>query len=176
MKTDNCLFIKGLLQGSLFIGLLFSTACTPDTKTEGNKTGNTAAESIPSETAAQPEAAPAADQSIGVGPVSNVDLGAGIDKALADQGKGIFESKCAACHKFNERYVGPPLGGVTDRRKPEWIMNMILNPQEMTQKNDTAQALLGTYMTQMPNQNLTQEEARAMLEYFRLVDSEQKKK
>jgi mono/diheme cytochrome c family protein len=169
MKRDTHLFIKTLLHFSLFSSLLFAIACSPDTKTEGNEA--TSEGSATSETAAPPEAA-AADQSKGVGPVSNVDLGAGIDQALADQGKGIFESKCAACHKLNERYVGPPLGGVTKRRKPEWIMNMILNPQEMLQKNDTAQALLSTYMTPMPNQNLTQDEARAMLEYFRLADSE----
>jgi cytochrome c5 len=63
---------------------------------------NNTLSSTASETAAQPEAAPAADQSKGVGPVSNVNISAGIDKALADQGKGIFESKCAACHKLNE--------------------------------------------------------------------------
>ena len=108
-----------------------------------------------------------ADESKGVGPVTTVDLGANVDQTLADQGKAIFESKCTACHKFGERYVGPDLAGVTERRKPEWIMNMILNPQEMTQQNPTAKELLGEFMTQMPNQNLTQEEARSVVEYFR---------
>jgi mono/diheme cytochrome c family protein len=78
--------------------------------------------------------APAASDK-GVGPVSTVELSATIDTALATQGKAIFESKCAACHKFGERYVGPSLAGVTERRKPEWIMNMILNPQEMIQQD-----------------------------------------
>ena len=174
MKINNCLFFKAFLQCSLFVSLLFAMACSPDTKTESNEMENTSPGSTASETAAQPEAAPTSDQSKGVGPVSNVELSASIDQALADQGKSIFESKCAACHKLNERYVGPALGGVTERRKPEWIMNMILNPQEMVQKNDTAQALLGTFMTQMPNQNLTQDEARSMLEYFRLVDGGKK--
>lgn len=111
--------------------------------------------------------APANDESIGIGPVKTVDLGSGIDQALADKGKAVFESKCTACHKFGERYVGPDLTGVTERRKPEWIMNMILNPQEMTQQNPTAKELLGEFMTQMPNQNLTEEETRSVLEYFR---------
>jgi mono/diheme cytochrome c family protein len=173
MKRRNHLFINTLLHVGLFFSLLFAFACSPDTKKEGNETATTSEESTSSSTEAQPAAA---DQSKGVGPVSSVDVGAGIDQALADQGKNIFEGKCAACHKLNERYVGPALSGVTERRKPEWIMNMILNPQEMVQKNDTAQALLATFMTQMPNQNLTQEEARAMLEYFRLADSDQKKK
>ena len=46
-------------------------------------------------------------------------------------------------------------------------MNMVLNPQEMTRQDPTAKELLGEFMTQMPNQNLTEEEARAVLEYFR---------
>lgn len=176
MKTDNQIFSKFLFNFCLFFTLIIAVSCSSETKTENNEADSTTSENTSSAPASQPEATPVADQSKGVGPVSNVDVGTGIDKALADQGKTIFESKCAACHKLNERYVGPPLGGVTQRRKPEWIMNMILNPQEMVQKNDTAQALLSTYMTQMPNQNLTQEEARAMLEYFRQADSEPKQK
>ncbi|GEO05024.1 hypothetical protein AAE02nite_26880 [Adhaeribacter aerolatus] len=112
-------------------------------------------------------AAPAADEGTGIGPVKNVSLGAEIDQALADKGKAVFESKCTACHKFGERYVGPDLAGVTERRKPEWIMNMVLNPQEMVQQDPTAKELLGEFMTQMPNQNLTEDEARSVLEYFR---------
>lgn len=108
----------------------------------------------------------------GVGPVKNVDLPAEIDQALADEGKAIYESKCAACHKFDERYVGPALGGVTERRDPAWIMNMILNPQEMTEKDPVAKKLLAEYMTQMVNQNVTETEARSILEYFRSVDKQ----
>lgn len=106
----------------------------------------------------------------GVGPVTAVEIGATLDAAMATKGKATFEAKCAACHKMEERYVGPALKGVTQRRKPEWIMNMVMNPVEMTQKDPTAQALLGEYLTQMTFQNVTQEETREMLEYFRQVD------
>ena len=58
----------------------------------------------------------------GVGPVEKVDLGSGIDLAMAEKGLSIFQSKCSACHKFNDRYVGPALAGITDRRNPAWIM------------------------------------------------------
>lgn len=106
----------------------------------------------------------------GVGPVKAVKLGA-IDPALAKRGGEAFEQKCSACHKFDERYVGPPIGGVTQRRSPEWIMNMILNPQEMTAENETAKHLLGEYMTQMTFQNVSEPDARAILEFFRQHDS-----
>lgn len=106
----------------------------------------------------------------GVGPVKHVELGE-LDEDLAKKGAEIFESKCAACHKFDKRYVGPALQGITEKRTPEWIMNMILNPAEMTQKDPLAKDLLAEYLTQMTFQNLTEEEARAVLEHFRYQDS-----
>ncbi len=118
--------------------------------------------------AAGPIVAASADK--GVGPVKDVKLGP-VDAALAQKGAQVFQQKCSACHKFHERYVGPPLRGVTTRRAPEWIMNMILNPQEMTQEDATAKELLGEYMMQMTFQNVTQEEARAILEHFRQNDA-----
>lgn len=105
----------------------------------------------------------------GIGPITSVQLGA-IDAALVKQGQEVFDGKCAACHKMDEKVVGPALGGVTKRRTPEWIMNMILNPEEMTQKDPAAQALLAEHLTQMTFQNVSEKEARAILEYFRKTD------
>ncbi|GIX41145.1 MAG: hypothetical protein KatS3mg129_0878 [Leptospiraceae bacterium] len=109
--------------------------------------------------------------SFGVGPIqSKIELGP-VDDALAQKGEKLFNEKCTACHKIEERYVGPAIKGVTVRRTPEWIMNMILNPMEMTQKDPQAKELLAQYLTQMTNQNVSQEDARAILEYFRKIDS-----
>ena len=105
----------------------------------------------------------------GIGPISSLTLGE-VDQAMADAGKEKFETLCAACHKLDKRFVGPPMAGVTERRTPEWIMNMILNPEEMVQKNEAARNLLMEYSAPMANQNLTEEEARSVLEYFRTID------
>ena len=78
-------------------------------------------------------------------------------KLVRRKGKTLFEAKCSACHKAEERYVGPALKGVTTRRSAEWIMNMILNPAEMLEKDATAKELLAEYMTQMTFQNVTQD-------------------
>jgi len=107
----------------------------------------------------------------GIGPISSITLGE-IDETLAAEGKGVFKSKCSACHKMSKRFVGPGLAGVTDRRTPEWIMNMILNPEEMVEKNPIAKQLLAEYLSPMANQSLTEAEARAILEYFRTVKAE----
>ena len=108
----------------------------------------------------------------GVGPVSSVKLAAEIEKDLAEKGKALFDANCTACHKFGERYVGPDLIDVTEKRNPAWVMNMIINPVEMTQKDPIAKQLLGEYLTQMADQNIEEDQARAILEYLRKVNQE----
>ena len=107
---------------------------------------------------------------IGIGPVKELKLEPQINEEMANKGKVTFEAKCVSCHKFNEKLVGPPLAGITKKRKPEWIMNMILNPVEMTQKNPAAQELYRQFLVQMTYQDVTQDDARNLLEYFRSLD------
>lgn len=102
----------------------------------------------------------------GIGPVDEEITIEEIDEQLAKKGAKIFDTKCSACHKMNERYVGPPLGGITNTRTPAYLMNMILNPEEMIKKHPIATSLMQEYLTPMPNQNLTHEEARAVVEYL----------
>lgn len=102
----------------------------------------------------------------GVGPIKKMKLEA-IDPAMAALGKTIFEAKCTACHKMDKKYIGPALVGITERRTPEWIMNMILNPEKMIMEDPIAKELLMEFSAPMANQNLRQDEARKVLEYFR---------
>lgn len=107
----------------------------------------------------------------GIGPVSEVELGP-VDAALAGEGQEIFESLCTACHKMDKRYIGPSLLEVTSRRSPEWIMNMIMNPTVMVQEDPIAKDLLAEYLSPMADQNISREQARKLLEYFRSVNPE----
>jgi cytochrome c551/c552 len=103
----------------------------------------------------------------GIGPIKEkIELGA-LDPALAANGKEVFEAKCSMCHKMDTTYVGPSLAEVTARRTPANIMNMILNPQEMVEHHPVAKQLLAERMSFMPNQQLSQEDTRAVLEYLR---------
>ncbi|MEX0929563.1 MAG: c-type cytochrome [Balneolales bacterium] len=107
----------------------------------------------------------------GLGPITeNVEIGDDIDQAKAKNGFEIFDMKCAACHRMDSRLVGPPLGDVTEKRSPEYIMNFILNPEENTKKHPVGQELLKEYMMQMTFQNVSEPEARQILEYFRHVN------
>lgn len=102
----------------------------------------------------------------GIGPVEEEITIQEVDPELAKKGAEIFDTKCSACHKMNERYVGPPLGGILNTRTPAFVMNMILNPEEMVEKHPIPKELFKEYLTPMPNQQLSREEARAVVEYF----------
>lgn len=109
----------------------------------------------------------------GIGPITSVVIDSNIDQDLAAQGEVIFGKMCSACHKIDKKFVGPMLTGVTKRRSPEWIMNMIMNPQEMIKQDPIAkQLLIESNMAMMANQNISQEDARALLEYFRKIDNQ----
>jgi mono/diheme cytochrome c family protein len=104
----------------------------------------------------------------GIGPITEpISLPGGADGAMAAAGEAVFETKCSACHKMGEKYVGPALGEVTTRRSPAFIMNMMLNPQEMIERHPVVKQLVAEAMSFMPNQGLTQDEARQVLEYLR---------
>lgn len=122
------------------------------------------------EQASSSAASVSSDNGEGIGHFAGKEVAA-FDAALAEQGKVIFESKCAACHKTsNEKVVGPGLKGVTERRKPQWILNMITNPVEMTQQDPAAKELLAEHLTQMTNQDIADADALALLNYLRQND------
>lgn len=113
----------------------------------------------------------------GIGEFKSVEVGEGIDETLAASGKAIVDMKCTACHQLNDkRLVGPGFQGVTSRREPEWIMNMITNVDVMLDKDPQAQALLEECLTRMPNQNITSDDARGILEFMRKNDLEKASK
>ncbi len=109
----------------------------------------------------------------GVGEFTEVEVSDPLNEEWVERGQAIYDLKCSACHKLtDQRVVGPGFEGVTNRRKPEWIMNMITNVDVMLTKDPTAQKLLEECMTRMPNQNIKPDDARKILEFFRKNDME----
>lgn len=103
----------------------------------------------------------------GIGPIDRVDLPSQINEEMAAEGKKLYNNHCASCHRINENLTGPALGNILDRRTPEFVMNMILNTQEMIEKEPVVMSLKGEYETEMVQVDVTQEEARAIIEYLR---------
>ena len=106
----------------------------------------------------------------GVGQIKDLPLPETIDQEMVARGKAIFETNCSACHKVDKRFIGPSPKGIMKRRSPEWIMNMILDPQLMVEQDRCAKDLLVEFNgAAMANQNMTVEQARDILEYFRTL-------
>ena len=122
---------------------------------------------------AEPEVPQSIAEGKGVGEITEVNLEDEIDPDMVKMGKSIYDMKCSSCHKLtDQRVVGPGFQGVTNRRRPEWIMNMITNVEVMLDQDPTAQALLEECLTRMPNQNVSIGDARNILEFFRSNDME----
>lgn len=106
----------------------------------------------------------------GVGPITDLSFPDEIDKEMAARGEAQFNAICVACHMAEQRMIGPAMAGVYERRSPEWVMNMMLNPDGMLKEDPIAKALLKEYNNAiMLNQNLTEEQARELAEYLRTL-------
>lgn len=59
------------------------------------------------------------------------------DPAILSEGESLFKGNCAACHKINEKLVGPALAGVYDRAPSiDWIVSFVQNSQKVIQSGD----------------------------------------
>ena len=106
----------------------------------------------------------------GVGQIKELTLPEEIDTEMAAAGAELFKTNCTACHKVDKRFIGPSPKGILERRSPEWIMNMILDPQLMVEQDRCAKDLLVEFNgAAMANQNMTVEQARSILEYYRTL-------
>ena len=105
--------------------------------------------------------------------VKEISLTNPLDQAMVKEGQAIYDLKCSACHRLSgDRLVGPSWTGVTARRKPVWIINMITNVDMMLEKDEEAQKMLETCLVRMPNQNISEKEARSVIEFMRKNDGE----
>ncbi|QNM85490.1 c-type cytochrome [Polaribacter pectinis] len=59
-----------------------------------------------------------------------------IDEARQKEGKKLFKSLCASCHKLDKKLVGPALGKVEERREHAWLQSWIKNNAELRASGD----------------------------------------
>lgn len=158
----------------VFSMLLISCGGKEEKKNDGFSVDRAKSTEKPTEAVSETDAVPASQRITldekGVGQIKEITLDAEINTEMAAAGEAIYNTNCTACHKLDKRFIGPSPVGILERRSPEWIMNMILDPKLMTEQDRCAKDLLIEFNgAAMANQNLTVEETRAILEYFRTL-------
>jgi len=102
----------------------------------------------------------------------NIPATATPNDPVAVRGKLAFESKCLACHTIGGGdKLGPDVHLVTKRRDAAWLARWMKNPDPMLQSDPIAKEMLAKYKVPMPNQNLTDEEVREYIAYFKWADA-----
>ena len=105
--------------------------------------------------------------------IKSVEITKPLKQDWVAAGKATYEGKCLPCHKLTaDRVVGPGWAGVTKRRQPIWIMNMITNVDVMLDNDAEAQKLLQSCDTRMTVEVLSIGQARDVLEFMRQNDGE----
>ena len=124
---------KLLLISFLFGCLLCFCACS---STDDKSSGESATNSPAPKSMLKEETNPLDNK--GIGPIKNIEFDEAVNEEMVVKGKAIYEEKCIACHNLKGDMIGPSQAGVLKRRSPEWIMNLMLNPEEMLKKDDIA--------------------------------------
>ncbi|MEM9078560.1 MAG: cytochrome c [Bacteroidota bacterium] len=151
----------------LLFSFLLSCGGKKDEKKDSFEVSRTKSED---KKAATSEGVPVDLNNKGIGPIEELTFAEEIDTEMAARGEAQFNAICVACHMVDQRMIGPAMKGVYERRSPEWVMNMMLNPNGMLKEDPIAKALLKEYNNAiMLNQNLTEEEARDLAEYLRTL-------
>jgi hypothetical protein len=156
--------MKNILTISLITAVLF--ACSSGTKTE-----NKGEQKDSPQTNLMTDSSDYAPDEKGIGKFKDIPVDANVNEKMASLGSGIYDVKCSSCHKLTgEKLVGPGWKGVTSRRKAEWVMNFVTNTDEMLNKDPEAQSMLEVCLVRMPNQSLSDEDARNIYEFMRKND------
>lgn len=80
----------------------------------------------------------------------------------------VFNTQCIVCHNITGGdKIGPELAGVSKRRSEDWILKFVKSPQAMIASGDkTANELLAKYKIPMADQNLADDDIKALVSYI----------
>jgi cytochrome c len=103
----------------------------------------------------------------GIGPVTELQLEP-INDSLMKLGTIVFKEGCSDCHTMELKNTGPDISDILAVRKPEWVVNFLLNKDEMLERDSLALITLANYEQPCGSNLESMEEALHILEYLRI--------
>jgi cytochrome c1 len=103
----------------------------------------------------------------GVGPITKLELTT-ISDSLMQRGQQLFKDECSQCHTMEFKNSGPDISDILAVRKPEWIVNFLLNKEEMLQRDSLAIGTRLKYNEDCGANIKNKNEALEILEYLRI--------
>jgi len=92
-----------------------------------------------------------------------------LTRISAQDGEALFKANCTSCHAVKDKVVGPALQGIENRRPEEWLLKWVKNSQSVVKSGDEYAVKLFNDFNKvpMPNQNLKDDEIKAILAYIK---------
>ena len=91
---------------------------------------------------------------------------------LDHPGAKIFQANCKACHRINQKLIGPALAGVTERYDSLWLTNWIRNSSKMIAEGDPVAVALFREYNQIQMTSFTafsDKDVKDLIDYLRLA-------
>jgi nitrous-oxide reductase len=85
--------------------------------------------------------------------------------------RAFNEGGCSGCHVIGKVSSGPDLTGVLMRHEnaETWVSNFILNPESM-HKDPYVEGMIDYFNLKMPNQHMSKDEVKDIIEYLKWID------
>ena len=92
--------------------------------------------------------------------------------AAAAGEKAFHEGGCSGCHVIGKVSSGPDLTGVLARHEngEKWVSDFIKNPQHKYD-DEYVKSMIGYFNLKMPNQNMSDQEIKDIIEYMKWIDT-----
>lgn len=87
-----------------------------------------------------------------------------------EEGKKLFQARCASCHNVHKKLTGPALAGVDGRHPEDWLIRFIQSSQSMIKTGDAAALAIFNEYNQvvMPDHpDLNDEQVRSILAFVK---------
>ena len=97
------------------------------------------------------------------------ELATPMSTAAAQGEKAYLRGGCKGCHVIGQVSSGPDLTGAVARKGEKWVYEFTLNPESKFNE-PYVKAIIEYFNLRMPNQHMSEQESKDIVEYLKWVD------